>query len=110
MATAPSSCSADSASRRSCLSDTTTRAPSSAQRLAVAKPIPVPAAAVTSTVLPASSWRAGGYGGGSAAIGERLAELLVQLVDGPAAALVQGGRVVPALEHTDLAALRVEDA
>ena len=56
---------ADSPSRRSWRSESITRAPSSAQRRAVAKPIPVPAAAVTSTVLPASRpWEAGvGRGG-----------------------------------------------
>src|SRR5258708_3897030 len=46
--------SAASPSRRSCRSLIATRAPSSAQRRAVANPIPVPAAAVTTTVFPAS--------------------------------------------------------
>ena len=36
------------------------------QRLAVAKPMPVPAAAVTTTALPASRPWAGGYSGGVA--------------------------------------------
>ena len=40
------------------------RAPSSAQRLAVAKPIPAPAAAVMSTFFPRSRSWAGTYGGG----------------------------------------------
>src|SRR5207248_3271808 len=61
----PPSCSADSASRRSWRSLRTTSAPSSAHRLAVAKPMPVPAAAVTSTVLPWSRAWPSGYGGGS---------------------------------------------
>src|SRR5262245_9455657 len=39
-----------------------TSAPSSMQRFAVAKPMPVPAAAVSRTVLPASMSRGGGYG------------------------------------------------
>ena len=52
-AAAPSSA-AVSASRRSCASLTTTVAPSSMQRFAVAWPMPVPAAAVTSTRLPSS--------------------------------------------------------
>ena len=46
---------ADSASRRSWASEIRTVAPSSMHRLAVAKPMPVPAAAVTTTRLPASS-------------------------------------------------------
>ena len=41
------------------MSLTITRAPSSAQRLAVAKPMPVPAAAVTSTVAREQFARAG---------------------------------------------------
>src|SRR4051812_7517381 len=52
-------------SRRSCQSLTTTVAPSSTQRLAVAKPMPVPAAAVTTTTFSASSPCAGGYVGAS---------------------------------------------
>ena len=44
-----------SASRRSCRSLIITVAPSSTQRRAVADPIPLPAAAVTSTRLPARS-------------------------------------------------------
>ena len=51
-ATASPSCSAASPSRRSCASLITTRAPSAMQRSAVANPMPVPAAAVTSTCLP----------------------------------------------------------
>ena len=47
--------SAVSPRRRSCLSDTTTRAPSSMHRCATAEPMPVPAAAVTNTVFPVSS-------------------------------------------------------
>ncbi len=50
------SCSAASSSRRSCLSLTTTVAPSSTQRFAVAKPMPVPAAAVISTTFPSRRW------------------------------------------------------
>ncbi len=54
----PRACSrpvAASPSRRSWMSLIITRAPSSRQRFAVANPMPLPAAAVTSTVLPASS-------------------------------------------------------
>jgi hypothetical protein len=47
---------AASSRRRSWMSLIITAAPSSAQRRAAAKPMPVPAAAVTSTVLPARSW------------------------------------------------------
>ena len=60
--------SAVSASRRSWASETTTAAPSSRQRRAVAEPMPVPAAAVTMTTLPASRpcpVGGGGGGGGS---------------------------------------------
>ena len=61
----PASCSAVSARRRSWASDTTTDAPSSRQRRAVAEPMPVPAAAVTMTTLPSSSpWPARGRGRG----------------------------------------------
>ncbi len=55
--------------RRSWASETTTVAPSSMQRRAVAKPMPVPAAAVMTTTLPSRSpWPAGGVGGPSAAL------------------------------------------
>ena len=64
MPSTPSS-SADSAVRRSCLSETTTVAPSSCARLAVAKPMPEPAEAVTSTTRPSSRSWAFGYGGGA---------------------------------------------
>jgi hypothetical protein len=52
--------SAASPRRRSWKSLMRTRAPSSAARLATAKPIPVPAAAVTTTVLPFSRPRGAG--------------------------------------------------
>ncbi len=45
---------ADSATRRSWASLTSTLAPSSMQRRATAEPMPVPAAAVTTTVRPSS--------------------------------------------------------
>ena len=51
-----SSSSAASPRRRSWMSLIITVAPSSAQRLATAKPMPVPAAAVTRTVLPSRRW------------------------------------------------------
>jgi hypothetical protein len=54
MPCAPSS-SAVSRKRRSCKSVIATCAPSSIQRRAVADPIPVPAAAVTSTVRPSNN-------------------------------------------------------
>jgi len=41
-----------------------TRAPSSTARFATAKPIPVPAAAVTSTLFPTNKFRPTGYEGG----------------------------------------------
>src|SRR5690606_4925423 len=60
----PASDAAVSARRRSWASLTTTVAPSASSRRAVAEPMPVPAAAVTTATLPASrSWPAGSAGG-----------------------------------------------
>src|SRR5438445_11196175 len=52
-----------SSRRRSCLSLMTTVAPSWMQRLAVARPMPAPAAAVMRTILPCSNSCAGGGSG-----------------------------------------------
>src|SRR5262249_40228964 len=56
-------CCRASASLRSCQSESITVAPSSTARRAVAKPIPVPAAAVTRTTLSCSRPCGGGGGG-----------------------------------------------
>src|SRR5690606_20500632 len=85
-----------------------TRAPSSAHRRAVAYPMPVPAAAVTSTVRPASRLWAGPAQ--SATVDSDTAtQLLVDLGDGPAGAPVDGPAVAPAHELPNRAARGVED-